>query len=115
MKTDKQIKDIAPLIGLLKMEADRWSGSGTFRRLPEESRAGPATERAAGAPTSHPAGPDAGTDRRLAFYLGSGLIDYSQKMTIAAMQIADMNCVSASVVAGTSPVRKSRGTHRDTG
>ena len=24
-------------------------------------------------------------------YLGSGLIDYSQKMTMAAMQIADMN------------------------
>ncbi len=29
MKADKQIKDIAPLIELLKMEADRWPGSGT--------------------------------------------------------------------------------------
>lgn len=27
----------------------------------------------------------------LSGYLGSGLIDYSQKMTMAAMQIADMN------------------------
>jgi hypothetical protein len=27
----------------------------------------------------------------LIFELGSGLIDYSQKMTMAAMQIADMN------------------------
>jgi hypothetical protein len=25
------------------------------------------------------------------YYLGSGLIDYNQKMTMAAMQIADMN------------------------
>ena len=27
----------------------------------------------------------------VATHLGSGLIDYSQKMTMAAMQIADMN------------------------
>jgi hypothetical protein len=28
---------------------------------------------------------------RPASYLGSGLIDHNQKMTMAAMQIADMN------------------------
>ncbi len=28
MKTDKHIKDIVPLIELLKMEADRWPDSG---------------------------------------------------------------------------------------
>jgi hypothetical protein len=30
-------------------------------------------------------------DRAFVAELGSGLIDYSQKMTMAAMQIADMN------------------------
>jgi len=32
-----------------------------------------------------------GNARYAAFKLGSGLIDYNQKMTMAAMQIADMN------------------------
>lgn len=29
MKTDKHIKDLVPLIELLKMEADQWADSGT--------------------------------------------------------------------------------------